>query len=164
LSVTAAIIALRFATYSGPSVLGALVPARVSYATDTTITDHPVLPLAKDTARPVRTVTAAISGCPNLPKDGNTLVYRLGFADGSEANLGAWRSLAGSRLAALEAIAARLPAGTAHERFANPIGSDPLTADGLRAFGAEAGAKGIARLLQLLAVSEAKRKRLRGLL
>ncbi len=158
---------LRLATlamFALTVVLGALVPARVSYATDTTIMDHPVLPLAKDTVRPIRTVTAAISGCPNLPKDGNTLVYRVGFADGSEANLGAWRSLAGSRLAALEAIAARLPAGTAHERFANPIGSDPLTADCLRVFGREVGADGIARLLQLLAVSEAERKRLRGLL
>ena len=146
------------------AVLGALLPARVSYATDTTITDHPVLPLAKDVVRPVRTAAAVISGCPNLPKDGNTLVYRLGFADGSEANLGAWRPLAGSRLAALEAIAARLPAGTARERFTNAIGSDPLTADCLRAFGGEAGANGIARLLQLLAASDAERKKLKGLL
>jgi hypothetical protein len=72
--------------------------------------------------------------------------------------------LAGSRLAPLEAIAAQLPAGTAHERFANPIGSDPLTVDCLRAFGGEAGANGIARLLQLLAVSEPERKKLKGLL
>jgi hypothetical protein len=146
------------------AVLGALLPARVSYATDTTITDHPVLPLAKDAVRPVRTAAAVISGCPNLPKDGNTLVYRLGFADGSEANLGAWRPLAESRLAALEAIAARLPAGIARERFSNPIVSDPLAADCLRAIGGEAGANGIARLLQLLAVSEAERKKLKGLL
>jgi len=158
---------LRVATFAMLAltvVLGALLPARVSYATDMTITDHPLLPLAKDVVQPVRTAAAVMSGCPNLPKDGNTLVYRLGFADGSEANLGAWRPLAGSRLAALETIAARLPAGTARERFTNPIGSDPLTADCLRAFGGEAGANGIARLLQLLAVSEAERKELKGLL
>jgi len=53
------------------AVLGVLRPARVSYATDTTITDHPVLPLAKDAVQPVRTAAAVISGCPNLPKDGN---------------------------------------------------------------------------------------------
>ena len=46
----------------------------------------------------------------------------------------------------------------------NPIGSDPLAADCLRAIGGEAGANGIARLLQLLAVSEAERKKLKGLL
>ena len=145
------------------AVLGALLPARVCYATDTTIMDHSVLPLAKDAVWPVRTTAAVISGCLNLRKDGNTLVYRLSFADGSEANLGAWRPLAGSRLAALEAVAARLPAGTARERFSNPIGSDPLTADCLRAFGG-ADANGVARLLQLLAVSEAERKKLKGLL
>lgn len=128
------------------AVLGALLPASVSYATDTEVTDHPALPLAKDAVRPVRTATAVISGCPNLPKDGNTLVYRLAFADGSESNLGAWRPLAESPVAALEAIAARLPEGTARERFANPIGSDPLAADCLEAFGGEAGANGIARL------------------
>jgi hypothetical protein len=122
------------------AVLGALQPARISFATDTTITDHPVLPLAKDAVRPVKTAAAVISGCPNLPKDGNTLVYRLGFADGSEANLGAWQPLAGNRLAALEAVAARLPTGTARKRFTNPIGSDPLAADCLRAIGGEAGA------------------------
>lgn len=48
-----------------------------------------------------------------------------------EARLAALRSAyaAGSRLAALEVISAQLRAGTAHERFANPIGSDPLTVD-----------------------------------
>ena len=37
-------------------------------------------------ARPNK-AAAVISGCPNLPKDGNILVYRLGFADRLEANL-----------------------------------------------------------------------------
>ena len=54
--------------------------------------------------------------------------------------------------------------GIARERFTNPIGSDPLAADCLRAIGGEASANGIARLLQLLAVSEAERKKLKGLL
>src|ERR1700704_3584181 len=93
------------------TALGVAVPARMSYATDAAITDHPVLPLAPSAVRPVASVTAVISGCANLPKDGNTLVYRLRFADGAEANFGGWNSLTGSRLAALEAIAAQLPAG-----------------------------------------------------
>ena len=146
------------------AALGSVLPARVSYATDAAITDHPVLPLAWDAVRPVASVTAVISGCPNLPKDGNTLVYRLRFADGAEANLGAWHSLTGSHFAALEAIAVRLPAGAIRERFANPIGSDPLLADCLKAFGRKEGADGIARLLRLLAVSDAEKKSLTGLL
>ena len=94
-----------------------------------------MLPLARRTVRPIASVTAVISGCPKLPKDGNTLVYRLRFADGAEANLGSWNSLTGSRLAALEAIAAQLPASAIRVRFANPIGSAPLSAECLKAFG-----------------------------
>ena len=127
-------------------------------------TDHSVLPLARDAVRPVAKTTAVISGCPQLPKDGNTLVYRLRFADGSEANIGAWRSLTESHLAALEAIATRLPTTATPERFSNPIGSAPLSAGCLKAFGSNEGANGIVRLFRLLAVSDAEKKGLTGLL
>jgi hypothetical protein len=142
------------------AVLGAAFPARISYATSTAITDHPVLPLARDTVRPVATASTVIAGCPSLPRDGSTLVYRLRFPDGEEANLGAWQPLAGNRIVALEAIVARLPTGSTRERFANTIESDPLAADCLIAVGYEAGADGIPRLLRLLNVSDAEKKRL----
>ena len=143
-------------------VLGSALPAHLSYATDAAITDHPVMPLAGDAVRPVARVTAVISGCPNLPKDGNTLVYRLRFADGAEANLGAWHTFTGSNFAALEAIAVRLPTSAIRERFANPIGSNPLSSDCLKAFGREEGADGVVRLLRLLAVSDAEKTSLVG--
>lgn len=146
------------------AALGGALPARLSYATDTAITDHPVLPLVQDAVRPVAKTTAVISGCPQLPKDGNTLVYRLRFADGAEANIGAWRSLAGSHLAALEAIATRLPATATLERFSNPIHTAPLSAECLKVFGGKEGANGIVRLLRLLTVSDAEKKDLTGLL
>ena len=146
------------------AVLGVLRPARVSYATDTTITDHPVLPLAK----------RSLCGPSELQRPSSPAVRTCrrtaisSFTDWAlRTDQRRSRRLAtagGSRLAALEAIAARLPAGIARERFTNPIGSDPLAADCLRAIGGEAGANGIARLLQLLAVSEAERKELKGLL
>ena len=63
---------LRVATlvmFALTAVLGALMPARVSYATDTIITDHPVLPLTRDVVRPVGAAATVISGCPNLPKE-----------------------------------------------------------------------------------------------
>lgn len=138
-------------------ILGALVPARISFATDTAITDRPVLPLARDRVSPLSSAKAVISGCPTLPKDGNTLVYRLHIA-GAEANLGSWKPLVGSQLAALEAIAGRLPAGTKRERFSNPIRSDPLSLECLEAFGRQAGADGLSRLLTLLSVSDTERK------
>jgi hypothetical protein len=143
--------------------LGAALPAHMSYATESAITDTQVWPWARGAARPIARATAVISGCPNLPKDGNTLVYRLRFADGVEVNLGAWRPLTGSRLAALETIAARLPSGATRVRFANSIGSVPLSAECLRAFGRMQGADGIVRLLLLLAVSDAEKKGLTGL-
>ena len=146
------------------AALGSALPARLSHATDAAITDHPVLPLAGDAVRPVARVTAVISGCPNLPKDGNTLVYRLRFADGAEANLGAWHSFTGTHFEALEAIAARLPASAIRVRFTNPINSNPLSAECLKAFGRKEGADGIVRLLRLLAVSDAEKKSLTGLL
>jgi hypothetical protein len=146
------------------AALGSVLPAHFSYATDAVIMDHPVLPLARGAVRPVAKTTAVISGCPQLPKDGNTLVYRLRFADGAEANLGAWRSLTGSHLADLEAIATRLPATATPERFSNPIRSAPLSAECLRAFGSNEGPNGIVRLLRLLAVSDAEKDGLKGLL
>jgi hypothetical protein len=114
--------------------------------------------------RPIANATAVISGCPQLPKDGNTLVYRLRFADGAEADLGTWNPLTRGRLAALEAIAAQLPAGVIRVRFANPIGSAPLSAECLKAFGHKWGADGVARLLRLLAVSNVEKNGLAGLL
>ena len=144
------------------AALGTALPARVSYAADSAITDDPVLPLVRSTVRPLASTAAVISGCPKLPKDGNTLVYVLRFADGAEANLGAWRSLSGSHLAALEAIAGRLPVGATRVRFANPIGSPPLSPDCLKAFGYKEGPDGIVRLLRLLSVSAAERKELAG--
>jgi hypothetical protein len=69
-----------------------------------------------------------------------------------------------SHLAALEAIAIRLPATAAPERFSNPIGSAPLSVECLKAFGSNEGANGIVRLLRLLAVSDAEKKGLTGLL
>ena len=158
---------LRFAALAMLALtacLGVVLPARISFATDTAVTDRPVLPLAHGTVRPVASASAVTSGCPNLPKDGSTLVYQLGFPDGADSNLGAWQPLAGSRLSALETIAARLPAGISRKRFANPIGSDPLAAECVKAFGGDAGANGIARLLQLLDASEAEKKTLTELL
>jgi hypothetical protein len=158
---------LRIATFGMlvlTAVLGNALPARVSYATDIAISDRPVLPLAWETLRPVASVTAVISGCPKLPKDGNTLVYRLRFADETEANLGAWRSLSGGHLSALEGIATHLPASATHVRFANPIRSAPLSAECLKSLGRVEGPEGIARLLRLLAVSDAEKKELAGLL
>ena len=70
------------------AALGAALPARMSYATIATVVDQPVLPVAWDDVRPIAGVTAVITGCPKLPKDGNPLIYRLRFADGAEANLG----------------------------------------------------------------------------
>ena len=145
------------------AALGVALPARISYATNVAITEYPVLPLARSAVRPVAGAAAVISGCPKLPKDGNTLAYRLRFADGAEANLGAWSPLAGSRLAALEAVAAQLPASAIRVRFANPIGSAPLSAECLTAFGRKEGTDGIDRLLRLLAVSDAEKKALTGL-
>ena len=145
------------------AALGAALPARMSYATIATVVDQPVLPVAWDDVRPIAGVTAVISGCPTLPKDGNTLVYRLRFADGAEANLGAWQSFSGSKFAALELIAARLPPGAAPVRFSNPIGTHPLSVDCLKAFGGKAGGDGIVRLLRFLAVSDAEMKGLSGL-
>ena len=138
-------------------ILGALVPASISFATDTAITDRPVLPLARDRVSPLSSAEAVISGCPTLPKDGNTLVYRLRIA-GAEAKLGSWKPLVGSQLAALEALAGRLPAGTKRERFSNPIRSDPLSLECLKAFGRQAGADGVSRLLTLLSVSDSEKK------
>jgi hypothetical protein len=123
-----------------------------------------MFPLTRRAVQPVASVTTVISGCPKLPKDGNTLVYRLRFADGAEANLGSWNSLAESRLAALEAIAAQLPRSAIRVRFANPIGSPPLSAECVTAFGRKEGANGVIRLLRLLAVSDAEKKGLAGLL
>jgi hypothetical protein len=139
-------------------VLGAVVPARISYATETAITDRPVLPLARGAVRPIAGAAAVVSGCPSLPKDGNTLVYRLRFADGVEANLGSWWPVTGSHLAALETIAARLPAGAARERFINPIRSDPLAPECVKTFAGQVDVDGLTRLLRLLAVSDAERK------
>src|SRR6516162_7348296 len=58
------------------------------------------------------------------------------------AVIGACRPLAGSRLAALEAIAAQIPPGTVRERFADPTHSVPLAPDCIKAFAREAGANG----------------------
>jgi hypothetical protein len=144
--------------------LGYALPARVSYATDAMITDHSGLSLTWDAARLVTSVPAVVSGCPNLPKDGNTLVYLLRFPDGAEANVAAWHPLSISRLAALEATATRLPAAATRVRFANPIGSPSLSPECLKEFGRKEGADGIVRLLRLLAVSDAEKKGLTELL
>jgi len=138
--------------------LGAALPARLSYATAAGIAELPVLPLARSTVRPVAAVASVISGCPKLPKDGNTLVYRVRFEDGAEANLGSWSSLSGSRIAALEAIEARLPAGVTRNRFFNVIGSDPMSAECLKEFASKEGPDGPERLLRLLSLSGPKRR------
>jgi hypothetical protein len=141
-------------------MLGAMAPARISYATASAITDHPVLPWAREVVRPIANATVIITGCPNLPKDGSALVYELRFADGAEGNLGSWRPLTVSRLSALESVSSHLSAAIPRERFSNPIGSRPLTADCLKAFGGDQGPEGITRLLTLLAVSPAEKKAL----
>jgi hypothetical protein len=142
------------------ALLGATVPARISYATEAAITDHSVPMLAGDASRPVTDATAVICGCPTLPKDGNTLIYQLRFSDGAEANIGAWRPLAGSRLSALEAIASRVPAKTPRERFSNPIGSKPISTDCLKAFAPASG--GLDQLMRLLAVTDDEKARLKS--
>lgn len=154
---------LRFsaiAMFALTIALGILIPARVSYATDSVTVDRSLLPLYRDTVRPVSSVTAVVSGCPNLPKDGNTLVYRLRFPGGDEANIGAWRAYSTSWLAALEAIAAALPTSATRVRFTNAIGTPPLSPDCLKEFGNKEGTGGIDRLLRLLAVSDAEKKKL----
>jgi len=156
---------LRYATLGAfvlTVALGAALPARLSYATATEIAELPVLPLARGTVRPIATASSVASGCPKLPRDGNTLVYRLQFADGTEANLGSWNSLAGTRLAALEAIAGRLPASAIRIRFANAIGSAPLSADCLKDFASEGGVDGLVRLSRLLSLTDVERKGLTG--
>jgi hypothetical protein len=156
---------LRFGTLGMLALtlaIGSALPARVFYATDAAIADQPILPLTRRAVQSIASVATVISGCPKLPKDGNTLVYRLRFADGAEANLGSWNSLTESRLAALEAIASKLPAGAIRMRFANPIGSAPLSAECLMAFGRKEGADGVIRLMRLLAVSDAEKKGLAG--
>lgn len=143
------------------ALLGAVSPSRASFATGSNITDRAILPLTHDVVHPTATATSVVSGCADLPKEGNTLVYRLNFPDGAMANLGAWKPLAETRLTALEAIEAQLPKGILRERFANPIGSDPLTAGCLKAFGGS-DQNGIARLLQILSATKAERTELAG--
>ena len=146
------------------AAIGSALPARVSYATNALIIDHPVLPFTGNVVRNMAQVTAIISGCPKLPKDGDTLVYQLRFADGAEANLGAWHPIKGSPFAGLEAIARGLPASAVRIRFSNPIGSNPLSPNCLRVFGHSEGANGIVRLLRLLAITDAEKEGLVGLL
>ena len=97
---------------------------------------------------------------PQLPKDGNTLVFRVQFADG--ADLGSWNSFSASRLAALEAIADGLPASATRIRISNAIGSVPLSEDCLKEFASKEGADGRIRLLRLLSVTDVERKALTG--
>lgn len=144
--------------------LGILIPARVSYATAAVTVDRSVLPFYRDAVRPFTSVTAVVSGCPNLPKDGNTLVYRLRFPAGDEANVGAWRAYSTNWLAALETIAAALPTSATHVRFTNAIGTPPVSPECLKEFGHKEGTDGIARVLRLLAVSDAEKKQLMTLL
>ena len=145
------------------AMFGAMAPARISYATASAIADHPVLPWALEVVRPMASATGIITGCPTLPKDGSTLVYELRFADGAEVTLGTWRPLTVSRLSALESVSSQLSAAIPRERFTNPIGTRPLTADCLQAFGDDQGPEGITRLLTLLAVSPAEKKALPAL-
>jgi hypothetical protein len=145
------------------AMFGAMAPARISYATASAIADHPVLPWAREVVRPMASATGIITGCPTLPKDGSTLVYELRFADGAEVNLGTWRPLTVSRLSALESVSSQLSAAIPRERFTNPIGTCPLTADCLQAFGDDQGPEDITRLLTLLAVSPAEKKALPAL-
>ena len=142
--------------------LGAALPARLSCATANEIADLPVLPLTQRVVRPLATATSIISGCPKLPKDGSTIVFRVQFADGAEANLGSWNSIMGSRLAALEAIANKLPVSATRIRFSNAIGSDPLSAECLKEFASNEGPDGLMRLLRLLSVTDVERKVLTG--
>ena len=154
---------LRFAFFAMlglTAALGLMVPAHISCATDSTVTDRPVLPFSRGLVEPISNAMTVITGCPLLPKEGNTLVYRLRFADGTEANIGAWQPLSGSRIAAIASISARLPAGISRERFSNPIGNEPLAADCIRAYGGDEN--GIAKLLQLLRPSESEKKALNG--
>lgn len=142
------------------AALGLMFPAHISFATDTAITDRPVLPFSRDIVKPIANATTVITGCPVLPKEGSTLVYRLIFPDGTDANIGAWQALSESRLVALEAIAARLPAQIVRERFSNPIGSAPLAEECIKAYGVDDN--GTHRLLQLLTPSESEKRALQG--
>jgi hypothetical protein len=109
------------------------VPARISFATPTVLSQRPLLPFAEHSVWPVTSAIAIISGCPDLPKTGVTLIYTLRFADGWEANLGGWQPLGGNRLDSLEAVATQLAPAIMSERFSNPINSKPLTRECLRA-------------------------------
>ncbi|MGO4686149.1 hypothetical protein [Hyphomicrobium sp. 2TAF46] len=154
---------LRFAFFAMlglTAALGLMFPAHISFATDSAVTDRPILPFSRGLVKLIPNATTVITGCPVLPKEGNTLVYRLRFADGTDANIGGWQPLSGSRIAALAIISARLPAGIARERFSNPIGSEPLATDCIKAYGGDEN--GIAKLLQLLRPSESEKKALDG--
>ena len=143
-------------------VLAWMLPAHYSLTMDGRIEDHPLLPWSPLLYRPFGSATTVTTGCPVLPRDGSTLIYRVLFADGTEADLGSWRVLAGDQLAALEQIASHLPSGIGYERFSNPIGNTPLNPDCLRRFGGEPGSNRMARLVTLLALTEAEKVSLRG--
>ena len=143
-------------------ILAWLVPAHYSWATDSMIEDHRLRPWSRNSLRPLSTASAITSGCPVLPRDGSTLIYRVHFADGTDADLGSWRALRGNRLTAIVAIATHLPPGIASDRFSNAIGNAPLNPDCLRHFGGELGSDGIARLLSVLGLTEVEKASLRG--
>lgn len=140
--------------------LAVAVPARISFATPSTVTDQSMPLVAQETVRFMAKAVAVVSGCPDLPKSGVTLIYKVRFADGAEPNLGDWQPLVGGRLDALEAIAVHLPPTIARERFSNPIMSKALTSQCLEAFAQGQGPGGMMRLLHLLAVSDAESKAL----
>ena len=156
---------LRLATITSliaTLVLAALVPAHYSLASDSAIEEHPMLPWSGATTWPIATARQVVTGCVTLPRDGNSLIYRLRFADGSEAELGSWQSPQGKPLPALVAIASRLPQTIASERFSNPIGNDPLSPDCLREFGGGPTSESLGELLRLLRLTEAEKASLHG--
>lgn len=132
-------------------VFGALAPAHVSYATSKEITRYNLLPFATAEAAPLERANLVVVGCPVLPKQGPTLIFRLQFGNGADESLGDWTPRGNGRLSALELIAADLPPRIRRARFTNAIGSAWLATECVEHFGSEAGPDGVARLVRLLA-------------
>ena len=138
-----------------------LAPARLSFATDAEATDRPMAFFVSTSRRAVGSAITATLGCPKFEKTGPELVFRLRFTDGTEDNLGSWRPLRGDRIAALETIAASLPAVVARVRFCNLMFSNPLSPECIEHFGGDAGPNGVERLLKLLSATDAERAALK---
>lgn len=140
------------------AVLWWLVPAHYSLASNHGIEDRSLPFGLKLSSRPLMSVIKVTTGCPDLPRGVNTLIYDIQFSDGTDADLGSWKATRGDALGALERIAAQLPPGIPHDRISNPIHSAPLSANCLNEFGGPPGTDAAKRLSKLLDISAAEKQ------